>query len=155
VGIVPADSNKVGIFAATNSGFGGRGNTVSFEGAFSINYYYKLSGEVRGDLKMYVWTPEDYAATNLLTADNASAVIVTEKQSNGFYWQQVSGIAAKNLDKTYYVAAVYTDADGVTHCTGVVPYSLSRYCMNNAYSSMGTLAQAAAMYGYYAAVRFG
>ena len=149
-GAVPADSNKVGGFASTNSGFGGRGNTVSFEGAFAINYYYKLSNETNGDLKMYVWTPEDYAAANRLTMSNASSVIVTEKQSNGFYWQQVVGIAAKNLDKTYYVAAVYTDADGVTHCTGVIPYSLSLYCMNSANGKMGELAQATAMYGYYA-----
>jgi hypothetical protein len=77
-------------------------------------------------------------------------VIVTEKQSNGFYWQQVAGIAAKNLDKTYYVAAVYTDANGATHCTGVIPYSLSLYCMNSANGKMGELAQATAMYGYYA-----
>jgi hypothetical protein len=149
-GAVPADSNKVGGFAATNSGFGGRGNTVSFEGAFAINYYFNLSNEARGDLKMYVWTPEDYAAANRLTMGNASAVIVTEKQSNGFYWQQVAGIAAKNLDKTYYVAAVYTDANGATHCTGVIPYSLSLYCMNSANGKMGELAQATAMYGYYA-----
>ena len=62
----------------------------------------------------------------------------------------MEGIAAKMLDQTYYVAGVYTDANGNTYSTGVVAYSLSKYCMNNAYGNMGALAQATAMYGYYA-----
>ena len=59
-------------------------------------------------------------------------------------------IAAKMLDETYYVAAVYTDAEGNTYCTGVVGYSLSKYCMKHASGVMGDLAQHLAMYGYYA-----
>lgn len=66
------------------------------------------------------------------------------------------GIAAKNLDKTYYVAGVYTDVNGNTHCTGVIAYPLSRYCLNNAKpgKDMQALAAATAMYGYYAAQFF-
>ena len=46
------------------------------------------------------------------------------------------------------------DAEGNTHCTGVIAYSLSKYCLNNANGNMGALAQATAMYGYYAAQYF-
>jgi hypothetical protein len=78
------------------------------------------------------------------------------KQANGSYWGQVSGIAAKNLDETYYVSAVYTDTQGNTHCRGVVAYSLSTYCMNNAKpgKDMQELAANTAMYGYYAKAFF-
>jgi hypothetical protein len=49
------------------------------------------------------------------------------------------------------VAGVYTDEAGNEYCTGIIAYSLSKYCMNQADgSSMGELAQATAIYGYYA-----
>jgi hypothetical protein len=72
--------------------------------------------------------------------------------SDGRYWGQVSGIAAKSLDDTYYVAGVYKDAYGRTYCTGVIAYSLSKYCMSKAVdgNAMQELAAATAMYGYYA-----
>ena len=105
---------------------------------------------MNGDVNLYIWTPADYAAAEEFTADNASAVIATDLQADGSYWGQVAGIAAKALDDTYYVAAVYTDAEGVTHCTGIISYSLSRYCMKQASGVMGDLAQHTAMYGYYA-----
>jgi hypothetical protein len=101
-------------------------------------------------MTFYLWTPEAYASATQLTAHNASKVITMKAQENGAYWAQLSGIAAKMLDETYYVAGVYTDAEGNTHCTGVIAYSLSRYCMNNANGKMSKLAQATAMYGYYA-----
>ena len=153
-GAVPADGSKVAAFAGTETGFGKRIATVSFEGAFAINYYFEVTNAVAGDVQLYCWTPEDYAAAKELTADNASGVITMTVQKDGSYWGQVQGIAAKKLDKTYYVASVYTDADGNTHCTGVIPYSLSRYCINNASGSMGDLAQMTAMYGYYADLYF-
>ena len=154
-GVQPVDSNKVGGFNATATGFGSKKTaTVSFEGAFAINYYFPTTAVVEGDVKLYVWTPEVYAAAAGLTEANASAVVTMEVQDNGSYWGQVQGIAAKSLDKTYYVAAVYTDAAGNTHCTGVIAYSLSKYCLNNANGKMGALAQATAMYGYYAAQYF-
>jgi hypothetical protein len=155
-GSIPADENKVGAFAATETGFGKRGATVSFEGAFVINYYYAPTAVVDGDMTMYVWTPEDYAAAEELTAENASEAVVMELQPSGMYWGQVAGIAAKKLDKTYYVAVVYTDAEGNTYCSGVFDYSLSKYCLNNAQpgKNMQALAAATAMYGYYAAQYF-
>jgi esterase/lipase superfamily enzyme len=45
--------------------------------------------------------------------------------------------------------------DGETFCSGVIAYSLSTYCMRHANGNMGQLAQATAMYGYYAENYFG
>ena len=148
-GSVAADAAKTGAFLRTE-GFNSKSVTVSFEGAFAINYYFAPSAEVVGDMTFYLWTPEAYASAAQLTVHNASKVITVKAQENGAYWAQLTGIAAKMLDETYYVAGVYTDAEGNTHCTGVIAYSLSRYCMNNANGKMGKLAQATAMYGYYA-----
>ncbi len=153
-GTVAAPQSKLGSFASTGTGFSKKSATVSFEGAFSINYYFTPNQTIDGELTLYYWTPADYEACDVLSAENASGSVSMSDSGDGRYWAQVSGIAAKSLDKTYYVAAVYTDADGNSHCTGVVPYSLSKYCMNNANGSMGALAQATAMYGYYAAAYF-
>ncbi len=152
-GSVAADTAKTGAFLRTE-GFGSKSVTVSFEGAFAINYYFVPSAEVAGEMKFYIWTPETYASAETLTADNASNVISMKAQESGAYWAQASGIAAKMLDETYYVAGVYTDAQGNTYCTGVIAYSLSRYCMNNASGNMAGLAKATAMYGYYAEAYF-
>jgi hypothetical protein len=74
---------------------------------------------------------------------------------DGSYWANVAGIAAKQLDETFYVAAVYT-ANGETFCTGVVAYSISKYCMNkiSSGSDIAALAAAMAVYGHHAKVYF-
>jgi hypothetical protein len=156
-GAVAADSSKTGAFAATSSGFSKRSATVSFEGAFCVNYYFTPNCTVSGDMTLYIWTPEAYAAADTLTAENAAGTMTMVAGSDGRYWGRVSGIAAKDLDETYYVAGVYTDADGNTYCTGVIAYSLSEYCMRKAVNGnkMQQLASAAAMYGYYAQAHFG
>ena len=76
--------------------------------------------------------------------------------ANGFsgqYWASYAGIVARKLDETVYVAGVY-EANGVTYCTGVIPYSLGRFCamqVNTSTSaSIVTLAKYTAVYGYYA-----
>jgi hypothetical protein len=150
-GAVAADPGKVGVFASSGTGFSGKSASVSFEGAFSINYYFIPSNEVSGDLLLYIWTPDAYAQASTLSVENASEIL-TMDCFDGIYWGQISGIAAKSLDETYYVAGVYTDELGNTHYTGIIPYSLSKYCMNNAKpgKDMQELAAATAMYGYYA-----
>ena len=153
-GAVAASAGKIGQFAATSTGFQKKSATVSFEGAFSINYYFTPDVAVSGDMTLYYWFPEDYATAATLTVQNASGSMTMVPGSDGRYWGQVSGIPAKMLDETYYVAAVYTDAEGNTCCTGVIAYSLSKYCMNNASGAMGELAQNTAMYGYYAKLFF-
>ena len=155
-GAVAADTAKTVNFTKSATGFSSRSASVSFEGAFAINYYFAPSVSVAGDLTMYYWTPADYAAASVLTAGNASGSAAMVSSGDGSYWGQVSGIAAKMLDETYYVAAVYTDADGNAYCTGVIAYSLSRYCLNNARDGnvMQALAANTAMYGYYAKAYF-
>jgi hypothetical protein len=130
-------------------GFTKKTASVSFESAFAINFYMTPSNAVAGNMTLYLWTPEAYAEASRLTAANATTMTMT-KGDDGRYFLQVSGIPAKAVDKTYYVAAVYTDSNGNFCCTGIVPYSLSKYCINNANGSMGELAKATAMYGYYA-----
>jgi hypothetical protein len=136
------DSNKVGAFAA-NGGFGKKYPTVSLEGAFAINYYIQTSYPVDGEMVLYYWNAEDYAKADVLTAENATGIV----QDNA-----VSGIAAKDLDTTIYVAAVY-ESNGVRYCTGVLPYSVSAFCAAMADSS--ALARAIAVYGSYAKAYFG
>ena len=150
---VAAASGKTANFAKTD-GFASKAATVSFEGAFAVNYYFAPSASVAGEMQLHIWTPESYAAASWLTTSNANTVTMV-KQSNGTYWAQVKGIPAKALDSTYYVAATYTDTAGNYHCTGVIAYSLSKYCMSKAAdSTMGQLARATAMYGYYASLYF-
>ena len=155
-GAVAADAAKTVNFTKTATGFGSRSASVSFEGAFAINYYFAPGASVAGDMTLYYWTPKAYAAADVLTPDNASGSLAMTANASGTYWGQVSGIAAKNLDDTYYVAGVYTDPEGTSYCTGVIAYSLSRYCLNNAKdgNTMQELAAATAMYGYYAKAYF-
>jgi hypothetical protein len=150
-GSVAADSAKTVNFVKTSTGFSRRNATVSFEGAFVINYYFTPNVAVDGNMTLYYWTPEDYAAAATLTTENASGA-ATMVDTDGVYWAEVTGIPAKCLDDSYYVAGVYTDANGNTYCTGIIAYSLSKYCMNNAQpgKDMQELAAATAMYGYYA-----
>lgn len=63
---------------------------------------------------------------------------------------RIGGIAAKDLDSTYYVAAVY-ESGGVRYSTGVLAYSVGAFCASNG----SALAQAIAVYGSYAKAYFG
>lgn len=147
--VVQPDASKLGAFASTGSGFARKYPTVSFEGAFAINYYFTPSAAVDGDMTLYYWTAADYAAATELTADNATGMLTMTGE--GEYHAQVSGIAAKDLDGTVYVAVTYSDGE-TTHCSGVLAYSIGSYCMTQA--SMQTpqqsLAMATAVYGSYA-----
>ncbi len=154
-GPVKADSTKIGDFAATSTGFSKKSATVSFESAFAINYYFYPDGPIDDIITFYYWSGEDYAAAETLTPANATGSLAMTDVNNSSYWAQVSGIAAKEIDDTYYVAAVYTSG-GETLCSGVISYSLSKYCLNHAKDgdAMQELAAATAMYGYYAKAYF-
>ena len=78
-GAVAADASKVGGFAATATGFSSKSASVSFEGAFAINYYFAPSAAINGDMKLYIWSPADFAAVNRLTTKNATAVVVMQQ----------------------------------------------------------------------------
>jgi hypothetical protein len=103
-GAVPANPDKSGAFAATDTGFTKRSATVSFEGAFVINYYFTPEFAVADSMKLYIWNSEAYESAQTLTADNAAVQVMTEQ--NGSWFASVRGIAPKDLDKTFYVAGV-------------------------------------------------
>ena len=108
-----------------------------------------------GAITFYYWSGADYAAAETLSPANATGTVTMVKNADGSYWAQVSGIAAKMIDETYYVAVVY-NSDGQTLCSGVIAYSLSKYCINHDKDGdpMQALAAATAMYGYYAKAYF-
>ena len=71
---------------------------------------------------------------------------------SGLYIASCTGIAAKDVDSTIYAVGTY-ESDGVTYTTGVFAYSLGTYCRNmaaNETNGMQALAQATAVYTYYA-----
>ena len=153
---IPAVStSKVGSFAA-NGGFTRRYPTISFEGAFSINYYCLPEKQPVGDIILYVWNEADYVAASKLTTSNASETIKMELTDSGEYLAVVDGIAAKYLDKGIYVAFVYSDGT-TTYSTGILGYSIGTYCNNLAAdtTSQAALAKATAVYGYQAKQYFG
>lgn len=154
--IVPVDSGKASLFANNGLGFGTRYPSVSFEGTFSINYIFAPKLSVDANMTLYYWNAEDYAAAETLTKENATGSIVMDAQGD-VYKGTVSDIVAKELDKTIYVAGVY-ESDGTTYSTGVLPYSIGAYCLDRiakGEANMQALAQATAVYGYYAKTYFG
>ena len=74
---------------------------------------------------------------------------------DGSYQCTITGIAAKDLNQTIYVAGGYMSGS-TNHCTGVLPYSIGTYCatqVSNA-SAAKDLAAATAVYGSYANAYF-
>ena len=155
VASVPAaDAAKQGIFA-NNKGFSTRKPAVSFEGAFSINYFFTPAYTPVNGITLYYWTEADFAAANVLTVNNATGAINMVIE-NGQYRADIEGIAAKNLSDAVYVAAVYSDGTN-TWTSGVLGYSIGSYCGSLATKggTMADLAMATAVYGYHAKAYFG
>ena len=151
--VVRVDSSKVGAFASTG-GYSALAPAVSFEGAFAINSYFTPSYSVDNELTFYYWSFEDYSNATVLTKDNATGSCAMSVDGfTGRYWAGYTGIAAKQLDETVYVAGVY-ESGGKSYCTGVIAYSLGAYCLdrinNSSDETMVELAQKTVVYGYYA-----
>jgi hypothetical protein len=155
VGSVPAaDAAKQGIFA-NNKGFSVRKPAVSFEGAFSINYFFTPAYTPVGGITLYYWNEADFNAADILTAENATGSLTMTVESSGQYRGDIEGIAAKDISKAVYVAAVYSDGT-TTWTSGVLGYSIGAYCSNLAKNTdaMAELAKATAVYGYHANAYF-
>jgi hypothetical protein len=133
----------VGAFASTG-GFSRRSPAISFNGAFEINYFFTPAHAVDGDMTLYFWSEDTYNRVTELTAENADKAVVMTLQ-DGSYTAASDEIAAKYLDKTLYVAAVYR-SNGKTYCSGVLPYSIAAYCQKPP-AGVQALATAAAVYG--------
>ncbi len=145
-----ADTSKVGSFIM-NGGYSDIYPTVSFEGAFSINYYFAPNKSVDNAPVFYYWDSATYNSVSKLTAENATGVL-TMVQDGANWGAAIEGIAAKAIDETIYVAGIYT-SNGVSYPTSVISYSLGRYCetiaaQNNAFGA------ATAVYGFYAKAYF-
>ena len=156
-GLVSVDSNKVGSFNRISNSYTALAPNVSFEGAFSINYYFTPAKEMDGEMKLYYWTLEDYNAVDVLTTENATGVIVMEETATaGQYFGAVSGIAAKQIDETIFACGVY-ECNGVSYPTGILTYSLAAYCQDRIAKGTATMqefAKATVVYGYYAKAYF-
>ncbi len=148
--VVGAASNKIGSFLSTG-GYTNIWPTVSFEGAFSINFYFTPGNTVDASPTMYYWDAETYNSAAVLTPWNAAGVITMEQ--DGSNWgAAVEDIAAKAVDETIYVAGIYT-SNGTTYCSGVIAYSLGKYCKTIA-DKGNAFGAATAVYGYYAKAYF-
>jgi hypothetical protein len=144
------NNTKMGSMVS-NGGYTKRYPTISFEGAFCINYYFVPSATPKGNVTMYYWNQADYNAAQTLSKSNATKAITMKLADNGEYMAVVDGIAAKDLDSGVYVAFCYTSGS-TNYCSGVVGYSIGAYCKNQAAGTgnMANLAAATAVYGYYA-----
>ena len=150
------DSAKQGAFLRTDTGFSRKEPAVSLDASFSINYYFTVDRDVSEDVMFYYWSQADFEACQTMTADNATGSMVMSAEGSR-YGAAIEGIAAKEIDSALYACGVYTDAQGVTHSTGILPYSLGFFCGNQATTGiavMRPLAMAIAVYGYYAADYF-
>jgi len=123
--------------------------SVSFEGAFAINYYFTPSATPNDGITFYYWTADDYNKLGTLTVSNATGTMKMSA-SGGQYSATVSGIAAKQMDAPIYIAAVYTSG-ATNYFTNVIAYSLGAYCKNVSGTAIGA---ATAVYGYYAKAYF-
>ena len=150
--LVPVDPGKVGAFAATEQGFAGRRPSVSFNSRFTLNYYFTTAFIPAGQVTMYYWDQASYESAEELTAENATGVVFMKSSDDSCdFWADVSGIAAKSLGESIYVAAVYSDGTS-TYSTGVLGYSIDAYCqaMIGIDSTIDQLAQSVVVYGDYA-----
>ena len=148
---VPAvPSGKQGSFS-NNHGFSLRRPAVSFEGAFSINYFFTPAYTPVDGITLYYWNEADYNAANVLSAENATGSIAMEAVNGDQYRGDIEGISAKSLSEAFYVAAVYSDGT-TTWTSGVLGYSIGAYCAGQISQggSIADLAKATAVYGYYA-----
>ena len=155
VSVPVATAEKQGSFAA-NKGFNTRKPAVSFEGAFSINYFFTPAYVPEDGITLYYWTEADFHANDILTAENATGSLQMTGLGTEQYRGDLVGIAAKNLSQAIYVSAIYHAGDKIW-TSGVLGYSIGAYCGSQATKggTMADLAMATAVYGYHAKAYFG
>ena len=120
--------------------------SVNFGGSLGINYIFKPSRAMDGELKLYVWT----SAEEALTLENADQVLTMTERGDR-YTARVGQISARNAGETIYACGVY-ESDGVQYTTGLLSYSIATYCKTfaNSDSVFQPMAASAAVYTYYA-----
>ena len=123
--IVTADSSKTGNFVYTEAAFSTKSVNVTAGGALALSYRFNPAYTMDGDMTMYYWDAATYNNVSELTVENATGS-ATMTVVNGAYQASVTGIAAKDIDKTIYAVGVY-ESDGVTYTTGIIAYNLNTY----------------------------
>ena len=138
-----------------NKGFAKRYPSISFEGAFCINYFFTPAYAPADGITLYYWNAADYEAVEVLTTENASGSFQMDGSGTAEYRGDITGIAAKALGEGVYVAAVYSDGTN-TWTSGVLGYSIGAYCSSQATKggTIADLAMATAVYGYQAKAYF-
>ena len=128
--------------------------TVTAGGALALNCRFNPAYTMDGDMTMYYWDAATYDSVDALTLENAtgSAKMTVIDEA---YQASVTGIAAKDIDKTIYVVGVY-ESNGVTYTTGVISYNLNTYfdALRTALPACKTLCEAAVVYCDYAKLYF-
>ena len=134
-----------------NKGFAKRYPSISFEGAFCINYFFTPAYAPVDGITLYYWNAADYEVAGVLTTENASGSFQMDGSGTAEYRGDITGIAAKALGEGVYVAAVYSDGTN-TWTSGVLGYSIGAYCSSQATKggTIADLAMATAVYGYQA-----
>ena len=149
--VVTASTAKAGHFVMQSGSYTSIYPTVSFEGAFSVNYYFAAGKNPDNGLTFVYWDAAAYNSVDKLTTANATGRM--KMVLDGDKWTAaVEGIAAKDIDKTIYVAAIY-QSDGTVYTSKVIPYSIGKYCEGIA-ASGNAFGAATAVYGYYAKTYF-
>ena len=148
--VASPSTDKQGAFV-NNKGFAKRYPSISFEGAFCINYFFTPYYAPVDGITLYYWNAEDYNAASVLSISNATGSMKLEGSGTGEYRGDITGIAAKALSEATYVAAVYSDGTN-TWTSGVLGYSIGAYCSSQATKggTIADLAMATAVYGYQA-----
>ncbi len=153
--LAAVDATKAQNFVMSAGSYSSVYPSVSFDGAFALNFYFKPAKAVDNGMTFYYWTEDAYNAADVLTVDNASGKC--QMKTNGAeYGAVIEGIAAKEMCDAVYVVGAY-ESNGVTYYTNVITYSLGAYCAQiaaNASSDAQALAAATAVYGYYAEAYF-
>jgi hypothetical protein len=126
-GLVPADPSKTGSLIATEGAITQKSAGVTLTGALQLQFFF-LPGKTvdNGKMMLYYWTTSTYNSVDELTLENADGSMAMA-MNGSFYQGTVSGIAAKDLDKTVYVLAVF-ESDGETCMSGITSYSIEQYC---------------------------
>ena len=145
--VVSPDYDRAGHFVMNTTAFTGAYPTVSFEGAFAINYYFTTGLTPDNGVTFVYWDSATYNSVERMTTANATGMMKMVPDGNRWY-AAVEGIAAKDMDQTIYVAAIYRSG-GEIYTTKVIAYSLGKYCSTIA-ASGNEFGAAAAVYGYYA-----
>jgi len=144
-GLVEADASILGEMVSSNT-MQVTGKALLLEGAVSIDYYVQpdefyfgtssdtTKWENASEAKFYFWTKEAYEALlssgTAMSKGNASYSYdaIGGDYGYGFEYNGSSdGIPAKNLGDTLYACLCVTDANGDSHCSGVIVFSAEEY----------------------------